>query len=128
PGIAGLDLGLGLSYSSAVWTRSGPYLYFDEDMGSPSPGFRLSFPTVQEKYFDAQVGTNVYLLITPSGHRVELRQIGSSSIYVAGDSTYLQLTDNGGSLSVRSTDGTQMSYTPRENEWRRTSIEDRNGN
>jgi YD repeat-containing protein len=129
PGRAGLDLGLGLSYSSsAVWTRSGPYLYFDEDNGSPSPGFRLGFPTVQEKFFDAQVGTNVYLLITPSGHRVELRQVGSSNIYDAADSSYLQLTDNGGSLMVRSPDGTQMSYTPRENDWRCTGIEDRNGN
>jgi len=78
PGRAGLDLGLGLAYSSAVWTRSGPYLYFDEDDGWPSPGFRLGFPTVQEKYFDAQVGANVYLLITPSGYRVELRQVGTN--------------------------------------------------
>ena len=31
PGRNGLDLGLGLSYSSMVWTRSGPYLHFDED-------------------------------------------------------------------------------------------------
>src|SRR5205807_9460947 len=48
PGRAGLDLGLGLSYTSAVWTRSGPYIYFDEDadLGSPSPGFRLGFPTI----------------------------------------------------------------------------------
>jgi hypothetical protein len=35
PGRAGLDLGLGLSYSSQVWTRSGPYIYFDEDSVSP---------------------------------------------------------------------------------------------
>ena len=56
PGRAGLDLGLSLSYSSMVWTRSGPYLYFDEDNGWPSPGFRLGFPTIQEKSFDAQVG------------------------------------------------------------------------
>src|SRR5260370_15240 len=38
-GRSGLDLGLGLSYSSLVWTRSGPYLYFDEDTGSPRPRF-----------------------------------------------------------------------------------------
>lgn len=69
PGRAGLDLGLGLSYSSAVWTRSGPsqspYLYFDEDNGSPSPGFRLGFATIQGALFDAQVGHKVYMLITP---------------------------------------------------------------
>jgi hypothetical protein len=28
PGRNGLDLGLALSYSSMVWTRSGPYIYF----------------------------------------------------------------------------------------------------
>jgi hypothetical protein len=98
PGRAGLDLGLSLSYSSMVWTRSGPYIYFDEDDSSLSPGFRLGFPTIQEKYFDAQVGVNAYLLITSSGNRVELRQLGASNVYEAADSSYLQLIDNGGSL------------------------------
>lgn len=62
PGRAGLDLGLGLSYSSMVWTSSGPYIYFDEDNGSPSPGFRLGFPTIQERFFNAKIGDNAYLL------------------------------------------------------------------
>lgn len=69
PGRAGLDLGLSLSYSSMVWTRSGPYVYFDEDNGFPSPGLRLGFPTIQEKVFDAQAGVNVYLLAA-AGRRV----------------------------------------------------------
>lgn len=94
-GRAGLDLGLVLSNSSLVWTRSGPYIYFDEDNGFPSPGFRLGFPTVQEKFFDAQVRVNAYVLLTASGNRVELRQVGASNIYEAVDSSYLQLTDNG---------------------------------
>jgi YD repeat-containing protein len=132
PGRASLDLGLGLSYSSLVWTRSGPndkpYLYFDEDNGSPSPGFRLGFATIQWPYFDAKVGRNVYMLITSSGHRVELRQVGTSNIYEAGDSSYLQLTVNGTSLLLRTTDGTQMTYARFENEWRATQIKDRNGN
>jgi YD repeat-containing protein len=129
PGRAGLDLGLGLSYSSAsVWTRSGPYSYFDEDNGTPSPGFRLGFPTVQEVFFDAQVGVNARVLITPSGHRVELRQIGSSNVYEAADSSYLQLIDYGSSLLVRSTDGTQMSYVQLQDDWHCTQTEDRNGN
>ncbi|HLA12147.1 MAG TPA: DUF4214 domain-containing protein [Pyrinomonadaceae bacterium] len=127
-GRAGLNLGLGLSYSSLVWTRSGPYIYFDEDTGYPSPGFRLGFPTIQERYFDAQVGDNVYLLITSSGQRVELRQVGTSNIYEAGDSSYLQLTDNGTSLLVRATDGTQMTYAKFNTQWRCTQIKDRNGN
>jgi len=62
PGRARLDLGLALFYSSMVWTRSGPYIYFDEDNGFPSPGFRLGFPTAQMKVFDAQTARNAYLL------------------------------------------------------------------
>ncbi len=127
PGRAGLDLGLSLSYSSMIWTRSGPYIYFDEDNGWPSPGFRLGFPTIQQKYFDAQAGKNVFLLISGNS-RVSLRQLGASSVYAAADSSYLQLTDFGGSLLVRATDGTQLSYQPFNNEWRCTQIKDRNGN
>lgn len=129
PGRAGLDLGLGLSYSSAaVWTRSGLYSYFDEDNGTLSPGFRLGFPSVQEVFFDAQAGVNARVLIAPSGHRVELRQVGTSNVYEAADSSYLQLIDYGGSLLVRSTDGTQMSYVKLQADWHCTQIEDRNGN
>jgi len=127
PGRAGLDLGLSLSYSSMVWTRSGPYIYFDEDDGWPSPGFRLGFPTLQEKVFDAQAGRNVYLLIS-GGSRVSLRQMGTSNVYEAADSSYLQLTDYGGSLSLRTTDGTQLEFQSFNSEWRCTQIKDRNGN
>lgn len=128
PGRAGLDLGLGLSYSSAVWTRSGPYVHFDEDNGFPSPGFRLGFPIVQRKAFDAQTAKNSFLFVTATGGRVELRQVGSSNIYEAGDSSYLQLTDNSPNLIVRSTDGTQLSFVEINNEYSCTQIKDRNGN
>jgi YD repeat-containing protein len=127
PGRAGLDLGLSLSYSSMVWTRSGPYIYFDEDNGWPSPGFRLGFPTLQEKFFDAQARSNVYLMLA-GGSRVSLRQVGTSNVYEASDSSYLQLIDYGGSLLVRGTDGTQLTYNIFNNEWRCTAIKDRNGN
>src|SRR5204863_7038873 len=106
----GVDLGLTLSYSSAaVWTRSGPYIYFDDDNSSLSPGFRLGFPTVQEKFFNAQTGGNGYLLITSAASRVELRQTATANVYEAADSSYLQLTDTSatdGKLLLRSTDGT----------------------
>ncbi|MBV8857816.1 MAG: PD40 domain-containing protein, partial [Acidobacteria bacterium] len=127
PGRAGLDLGLGLSYSSLVWTRSGPYAYFDEDRGSPSPGFQLGFATIRGPYFDAQAARNVYVLVTSSGRRVSLRQVGTSDTYEAADSSYLQLTAGGGGLLLRSTDGTQVSYSASNNGWRATLIEDRNG-
>ncbi|MDQ3744341.1 MAG: PKD domain-containing protein, partial [Acidobacteriota bacterium] len=128
PGRAGLDLGLGLSYSSMVWTRSGPYAYFDEDRGAPSPGFRIGFATIQGPFFDAQAARNVYVLVTSSGRRVELRQVSTSNTYESGDSSYLQLIA-GGTLLLRSTDGTQVSYSPSvAQEWRATGVEDRNGN
>lgn len=127
PGRNGLDLGLSLSYSSMVWTRSGPYFYFDQDNGFPSPGFRLGFPTVQRKVFDAQTKTNSYLLLTPSGYRVRLRQV-SATVYEAADSSYLQLSENGANLLVRSTDGTQLTFVEANNEYRCTQIKDRNGN
>ena len=128
PGRSGLDLGLSLAYSSMVWTRSGPYIYFDEDNGFPSPGFRLGFPTVQRRVFDAQTNTNAYPFITAAGKRVDLRQVGTSNIYEAADSSYLQLTDNGATKLVRSPDGTQLTYSEFNNEWRCTQIKSRNGN
>jgi YD repeat-containing protein len=127
PGRAGLDLGLGLSYSSLVWTRSGPYAYFDEDRGSPSPGFWLGFASIRGPYFDAQTARNVYTLVTSSGRRVELRQVGTTSTYEAGDSSYLQLIA-GSSLLLRSNDGTQMGFSSFANGWQPTWIEDNNGN
>jgi YD repeat-containing protein len=128
PGRNGLDLGLTLSYSSMVWTRSGPYFYFDQDNGFPGPGFRLGFPTVQRKVFDAQTAKNSYLLLTPSGYRVQLRQVNSSTAYEAADSSYLQLSETAGNLLVRSTDGTQLTFVEANNEYRCTQIKDRNGN
>src|SRR6185369_11836794 len=128
PGRNGLNLGLALSYSSMVWTHSGPYIYFDEDNGFPSPGFRLGFPTVQRKVFDAQAGRQSYLMITAGGKRVELRQVGSSNIYDAADSSYLRLTDNGPTLLVHSTDGTKLSFSEINGEYRCVEIKDSNGN
>lgn len=111
PGRAGLDLGLALSYSSQVWTRSGPYIHFDEDNGFPSPGFRLGFPTVQRKVFNAQTAKNAFLLITPAGQRIELRQVGTSNVYEAGDSSYLQLIDTSPNLSLTDPAGNPNTIT-----------------
>ncbi len=127
PGRNGLDLGLALAYSSQVWTRSGPYIYFDEDNGFPSAGFRLGFPRVQRRVFNAQTGKAAYLLLTPAGHRVELRHVGAN-VYEAFDSSYLQLIDNGASLLLRATDGTQMSFLANNGEYRCTQVKERNGN
>ncbi|PYS21235.1 MAG: hypothetical protein DMF72_18040 [Acidobacteria bacterium] len=127
PGRAGLDLGLNLSYSSLVWTQSGPYVYFDPDNEGMSPGFSIGFPTIQSRSFDAQTARNVYLL-TAGGHRIELRQLGTSNVYESYDSSYLQLTEYGNSLTLKTTDGTQIGYGHFANGWQATSVEDRNGN
>ena len=127
PGRAGMNLGLSLSYNSLVWTKSGPYIYFDEDNGSVSPGFRVDFPSIQGRYFNAAISQNAYLLMTSSGSRVELRQVGSSNTYESADSSYLQLVDNG-NLTLKATDGTQLTYVRMNNEYRCTEVKDRNGN
>jgi YD repeat-containing protein len=124
----GLDLGLTLSYNSLVWTRSGNYIDFDTDEGSIAPGFRLGFPTVEGPDYNDQAGTYFYLMVTPSGARVELRRIGTSTTYESADSAHLQLVDYGSSLLVRSTDGTQLNFITVNSTWRCNQIKDRNGN
>jgi YD repeat-containing protein len=129
PGRAGLNLGLTLSYNSLVWTRSANYITFDADSGYPTPGFRLGFPVVYGQHYNSQTGTHGYLMLMPSGNRVELRRIGSTNNYESADSSYLHLVDNGnGTLLVRSTDGTQLTYVSTSNGFRCTQAKDRNGN
>ena len=129
-GRAGLDLGLSLSYNSLVWTKSqdGTSIKFDADQGMPGPGFRLGFPVIQSRSYNSQVGKYAYLLIRPSGSHTELQQVGTSNTYEAADSSYLQLIDNSGSLTVRPTDGSQLSYQLINGQYQCTQIKDRNGN
>ena len=130
-GRAGLDLGLALSYNSLVWIKAqdGASIKFDADQGTPSPGFRLGFPVIQQPFYDSQAGTNAYLLISPSGSHTELRQVGASNTYESADSSYLQLKDNGdGTLTLKPTDGSQLSYALYNGQYQCTQIKDRNGN
>ena len=129
-GRAGLDLGVGLYYNSLVWTRQGSSIQYNADHGFPGPGFRLGFPAVQARYYDSASATYAYVMLTPAGGRVELRQIGTSNTYESADGSYTQLIDYGASALVRTTDGTQLSfvYYPALNEYRLTQIKDRNGN
>lgn len=129
PGRAGLDLGLSLTYNSLVWTKSGNSVLFDGDGGWPAPGFRLGFPVVEGKFHDAQAQKDAYLLVTPSGARVSLRQVGATTAYEAGDSSYLQLTEEAdGTLTLRTTGGTRMSYWPLGGVYKCTEVKDRQGN
>src|SRR5713226_8812925 len=129
-GRGGLDLGLTLSYNSlATWTQSGIYIDFDQDQGTPSPGFRLGFPVVQGPYYNNPAGTNFYLLITPSGQHVELRQLGTSNVYQAVDASYSQLTVyNSGSYLIFRAGGAELAFSPMSSEYHCTQVKDRNGN
>ncbi len=126
-GRSGLDLGLSLAYNSKVWTRTGNYIDFDLDEGTPAPGFRLGFPVVQGLYYSDHASTYFYMLITPAGQRIELRRLDTSNVYQTVDATYAQLTDNGSYLSFKA-DGFQLTLVPSGGEYHCTEVKDRNGN
>ncbi|HJP94768.1 MAG TPA: S8 family serine peptidase [Pyrinomonadaceae bacterium] len=131
PGRAGLDLNLTLSYNSLVWTKDGSYMKFNADLGSPAPGFRIGLPTLQQRFFNSQTNIYAYIMVLPSGGRVELRQVGTSTIYESRDSSYTQLDATDVNFPVlRTTDGTQYTFTrvTIDNEYRCKEIKDRNGN
>lgn len=126
PGRAGMDLGLTLSYNSLVWTRSGTQISFNQDNGFPAPGFRLGFPVIQPLFYNSETGKYAFLLIGPDGSRTELRQVGTSLLFEAADSSYLLLDSS--TMTLRTADGTQLSYVLLGNEFKCTQIKDRNGN
>lgn len=138
PGRAGLNAGLGISYNSLVWTKSGSEIYFDADNANVSPGFRMGFPTIEPAYLDGKTGNYAYLMVTPSGGRVEFRQIVATNYYDTADSSYARLEVMNSSnpnapvealvLKVTTTDGTQMTYTWTGGAFRCSKVMDRNGN
>ena len=138
PGRSGLDAELGISYNSLVWTKQVNSMVFDADNANVSPGFRFGFPTIEPAYYDALTGKFAYLMVTPSGARVEFRQTTASNIYETGDSSYSQLIVKGDNspntppedlaVSVLTTDGTRMSYQWKAGAFRCSQIKDRNGN
>ncbi len=126
PGRSGLDLGLSMAYNSlATWIRNGNVISFDDDHGSPAPGFRLGFPVIQQFFNNAQ-GSKSFLMITPTGVRVELRQVGTSNLYQAVDSSYLLLDST--TMTLRTTGGTQLSYVWKNGNYECALIKDSNGN
>lgn len=131
PGRAGLDLNLTLTYNSLVWTKDGSFIKFNADLGSPAPGFRLGLPTLQQRFFNSATGIYAYLMIMSNGTRVELRQIGSMTIYEAEDGTYMRLDATTPTAPiVRTADGTKLTFAQVSvnSEFRCTEIKDRNGN
>jgi YD repeat-containing protein len=131
PGRAGLDVDLALFYNSPVWTRDGSYIKYNAHLGSPASGFRVGLPTLQQRFLDSLSATYGYMMVTPSGGRVEMRQVGGTNIYESQDGSYTQLdVSNANAPLVRTADGTQLTFTPVtiNSEYRCTQIKDRNGN
>jgi RHS repeat-associated protein len=131
PGRAGLDLNLALTYNSLVWTRDGSFIKYNADLGNPAPGFRLGLPVLQQRFLNSATGIYAYMMVTSSGSRVELRQIGNSNVYESQDSTYTQLdVSDPNSFMLRTSNGTQYTFVPVtiNGEYRCTRIKDRNGN
>ncbi|MEP6912282.1 MAG: S8 family peptidase, partial [bacterium] len=130
-GRAGLDLSLTLYYNSLVWTKDGSYIKYNADFGTPAPGFRVGLPTLQQRFYDSQTSMYAYMLVTPSGGRIEMRQVGSSNIYESQDGSYTQLdVTNANAPVVLMKDGTKLSFSAPtvNNEHRCLEIKDRNGN
>jgi YD repeat-containing protein len=129
-GRSGLDLNLALTYNSLVWTKEDTSIKFDADRGQPTAGFRIGFPTIQQRFYNERGETYSYVMVTPSGGRVELTQVGTSNVYESADSSYMQMTDNGASGAVvRTSDGTVLTFERSvNNEMRCNQIKDRNGN
>lgn len=131
PGRAGLDLNLTLTYNSLVWTKEGSFIKFNADMGNPAPGFRLGLPILQQRFLNSSTGIHAYMMVTSSGGRVELRQVGTTNIYESQDSGYTQLdVSDPNSLLLRTKDGTRYKFVPVtiNSEYRCTEVKDRNGN
>lgn len=137
PGRSGLNTGFGISYNSLVWIKSGSAMYFDPDVSNVSPGFRFGFPVIEPIYFTYGKGWS-YMMVTPGGGRTEFLQQGVSNYFETVDSSYTQLKILGSSnpnspveeitMTVTTTDGTQMSYFWDAGAYRCTQIKDRNGN
>jgi RHS repeat-associated protein len=128
PGRAGLDLNVSLFYNSLVWTKQGTTIQYNADHGTPAPGFQLGMPRLQQKFLNTDANLYAYIMVTPSGGRVEMRQTGTAGVYESSDSTYTQLTE-GAAPVVRTTDGVQYVFGQSvSGEWRCTQVKDRNGN
>ncbi|HRH44985.1 MAG TPA: hypothetical protein PKY82_25335, partial [Pyrinomonadaceae bacterium] len=126
----GLDAGFGISYNSLIWTRVGNDVVFNPNNDNVTPGFRFGFPVIEPSYSDPVTNKNTYLMVTPSGGRVEFRQVtGSSDTFETADSSYVQLKVlDANNLQLTGTDGTNAFYQLKNGAFRCQQIKDSNGN
>ncbi|HEX8001055.1 MAG TPA: S8 family peptidase, partial [Pyrinomonadaceae bacterium] len=130
-GRAGLNLDISLYYNSLIWTKQNNSIMFNADRGTPAPGFQLGFPTLEPQYMDADENYTSYLLVLPSGSRIQLKPTGTANVFESSDSSYIQLTANGTNTggTARTADGTQYKFVMQADaRMHCTQIKDRNGN
>ncbi|HVG33989.1 MAG TPA: S8 family serine peptidase, partial [Pyrinomonadaceae bacterium] len=130
-GRGGLDLSLSLYYNSLIWTKQGNAIMFNADRGTPAPGFNLGFPTLEAQYMDADENYTSYLLVLPSGARIQLKPTGTANVFESSEGSYIQLTANGTNTggTARTSDGTQYKFVMQSGgRMSCTEIKDRNGN
>jgi RHS repeat-associated protein len=138
PGRAGMDLNIGISYNSLVWTKQGTAIMFNADRGNPTAGFRLGLPTLEARYVSEDDPVGSYLLVLPSGQRVELKKVNTDAVtgnttYESQDGSYIQAIDTGSTATnvvAKTTDGTQyfFNYTVNNYGLNCSRVQDRNGN
>jgi YD repeat-containing protein len=137
PGRAGMDLDLGLSLNSLIWTKSGTNMYFNLDKGFPSVGFHLGFPELGVAFHNTETGTGSYLLTMPSGMRYEFRANPAlgSNVYEEMGGTHMLLVVKPGLFSFRDTvwnllltEGTVYKFKIATNNPKCVEVKDSNGN
>lgn len=126
----GIDAGFGISYNSLVWVKSGADIVFNPNNDNITPGFRFGYPVIETVYSDPLTSKNTYLMVAPSGARIEFRQVdGATDTFETADSSYAQLkVTNANTLTVTATDGTQMLYELKNGSFKCSRIKDSNGN
>ena len=114
-GRAGMNLSVGLSYSSRVWTDVAGVRAFNVERGFPAPGWRLGFgsllftnPPTSWGYASSITGGFTLLYLAPSGSRHELKYNSATDRYESYDATYLSYNNNTATLTT--TDGTQLYF------------------
>jgi hypothetical protein len=81
-------MGIGISYNSLVWTKAGSTMVFNPDAGAITPGFRFGFPVIEPVFMNDATDKNTYLMISPSGSRIEFRETGSGYYETLTAATY----------------------------------------
>lgn len=137
PGRAGMNLDLGLSLNSLVWTKSGGNIHFNLDNGFPSPGFHLGLPELGTGFYNNETEIRAIVVTMPSGGRLEFREnkVLGNNIYEEQTGTNMLLVIQPGQYDYKDTiwklllpDGATYKFKIIKNNPQCIEVKDRNGN